>query len=236
MGGAQTHMIDIKNAAILDILPDTFLTAECKAFSAAVQRLAAELYKKTEVMLFWGDIENASSVVLDAMAAELDAPFYASDLPVEQKRSIIAASFAYNSRIGTVGAVQTILNAAFGGGEITEWSEYGGKPYHFKLNLPVDFGGKFISRALIENFYKMLEKAKNKRSKLDEFTIETIANLTLNIVVTLGKIKKKSIISTVATEGKATVRCSGKIISKAMVRRSKTIIYPAKYKHAGYNK
>lgn len=229
-------MIDIKDAAILDILPDTFSSAEGKAFSAAVQRLTAELYKKVAIMLFWGDIDNASPVVLDAMAAELDAPFYASDLPVEQKRSIIAAAFSYNSRIGTVGAVQTILNAAFGGGEITEWFKYDGEPYHFKLNLPIEFGGKFISRVLIENFYKMLEKAKNKRSKLDEFTIETMANLSLNIVMALGKIKKKNTIPTVAPATNITAICSEKLISKTIVRHSKTIIYPDQYEYAGYSK
>lgn len=193
-------MIKIKNASILDILPHTFMTDEGRALAAAIERLTGELYTKIAALLFWGDIENTSPVVLDALAQELDCPFYSDNLSADQKRSIIAATFRYNSHISTVGAVQEILYAAFGGGEITEWFDYEGKPYHFKLNLPVAFGRKYISREAIENFYEILEKAKNKRSKLDDFTIYAIVDFAFNITAAIVR-HNKTIIYPARPEG-----------------------------------
>lgn len=227
-------MIDIKQATILDILPDTFLTAESKAFSAAIQRLTAEFYVKIEGFIFWGDIENASPVLLDALAAETDVPFYTTDLPLEQKRSMIAAVFVYNSRIGTVSAVQSILNAAFGGGKVTEWFDYGGEPYHFKLNLPVDFGNKYISQEVIENFYKMLEKAKNKRAKLDELVIKATTDCSLAILLAQSDTECSSIIKYAPPKATENIECSQQVGIKIIEQPKKITIYPARRATAGY--
>lgn len=228
-------MIKIKNASIIDILPHTFLTDEGRALAAAIGRLTGELCKKITAIVFWGDIENASPVVLDALAQELDCPFYSDNLSDDQKRSIIAATFRYNSHISTVGAVQEILNAAFGGGKITEWFDYDGEPYHFKLNLPIAFGKKYISREVIENFYKILEKAKNKRSKLDDFTIYAIVDFAFNIVSVIADKKNRSIVPPAAIPIAVTAVCEAKVITATVIRHNKTVIYPARYEETGYS-
>lgn len=162
-------MISIKDVTILDILPYTFKTAEYEALSRAIASLTALFYETMSSVLFWADIENASPALLDAMAAELDAPFYLSDMPIEQKRSIIAAAFVYNSHIGTVSSVQELVAAAFGGGNIAEWYEYGGDPYYFKVEIDGDITKPGMTE--FKYFSSMLNKVKNVRAKLDELTV-----------------------------------------------------------------
>ena len=163
-------MIKIRNAEILDILPHTFKTNEYRALSAAIARLTADLYDVLSAILFRSDIKHADSVVLDALAAEVAAPFYLRDMSAEKKREILLAADSYNSRIGTVSAVEELLIAAFGGGKIEEWFEYGGEPFYFRLNLDgVEL--EPIDKLIIENFYKSLERVKNKRSKLEALRV-----------------------------------------------------------------
>lgn len=172
-------MIKIRDCEILDLLPYTFKTPRRQALSKALAKVRAKCYDTMSAVLFWGDIENASPVVLDALAAELDAPFYSDDMSVEQKRSIIAATFEYNSRIGTMSSITALLTAAFGGGKVSEWYEYGGRPYYFKVEITRSDG----IHPDIDNynyFLKMLEKVKNKRSKLEAVeTNETLPKTTI---------------------------------------------------------
>lgn len=107
-------MIKIRDCEILDILPYTFKTPRRQALSKALLKVRTQCYDTMSSVLFWGDIENADPALLDAMAAELDCAFYSSDMSVEQKRSVIAATFEYNSKIGTVSSITALLAAAFG--------------------------------------------------------------------------------------------------------------------------
>lgn len=183
-------MISIKDVTILDILPYTFKTAEYEALSHSIASLTALFYETMSSVLFWADIENASPALLDAMAAELDAPFYSSDMPIEQKRSIITAAFVYNSRIGTVSSVQELVAAAFGGGNIAEWYEYGGDPYYFKTDVtskpPLS-----VTRAGYEMFINNLDAVKPKRAKLDAAVFTRSAESKIDVGIAVIKTYRK---------------------------------------------
>lgn len=161
-------MIELKDASLLSLLPFTFKTDEGKALDAAARYLLDTAYKTTRKYLFWGDIKNADAAVLDAMAAEIDAPFYSTDMDADRKRAVIAAAFEYNSRVGSVSAVKELLAAAFGGGEIAEWFEYGGEPYYFKVSLE----SASISEFMYGYFLREIEKVKPKRAKLEGFDVK----------------------------------------------------------------
>lgn len=172
-------MIQIKDATLLDILPHTFDTDNDKALSAAIASLSTFLYTQLSSVLFWADIENADAATLDAMAAELDAPFYSSDMSDTQKRSVIAAAFAYNSRIGTPSSITELLSAAFGNGTISEWYNYGGDPYYFKADI-VSQPPLSVTRAGYELFISNLDSVIPKRAKLEKtvFTRSIDCNFT----------------------------------------------------------
>lgn len=173
-------MIHVKDVEILDILPHTFKTDEYTALSKAIAAMTALLYETMSSVLFWADIENASPELLDAMAAELDAPFYSTNLSAENKQAVIAATFEYNSRIGTRSSVEALLTAAFGGGELSEWFEYGGDPYYFKVTVPRREGIN-IEHDNFDYFMTNIGKFKNKRSKLEGIEVNTENTSTIYI-------------------------------------------------------
>lgn len=160
-------MITVRNAEILDVLPYTFKTNEYKALSRAVQSINAYVYDTLSNVLFWADIEHAGSAVLDAMAAELDAPFYSAELPDDQKRTIIAAAYIHNSRSGTVSSISNLISAAFGGGTIEEWYKYGGNAYCFRVNVETVYPAH-VTQEDHDTFMSNLNKLKPVRAKLDE--------------------------------------------------------------------
>ncbi len=171
-------MIKIEDAAILDILPFTFRTDENSALSMAAAVLTKLFYKTMSDVLFWSDIDNAGPAVLDAMAAETDAPFYSAEMTPENKRAVIAAAFTYNSKIGTPSNMTALMSAAFGGGEIIEWYDYNGKPYYFKLVV-----SSLPESALTDTGYTLLmnrlEKIKPKRAKMEDIKFTRSADLSL---------------------------------------------------------
>ena len=163
-------MIRIKDVTITDILPYTFKRERHIALSRAIAALTGKLYAELSSVLFRADISNAAQVVLDALAAEFDAPFYSTDLSDEQKRAIIAAADEYNSKVGTTGSIQKLLEAAFGNGVITEWFDYGGDPYYFKINVNNKYPGA-LTRDGYKTFFKNIEKVKPARAKLEDLHI-----------------------------------------------------------------
>lgn len=179
-------MIKIRDCEILDLLPYTFKTPRRQALSKAFLKVRAKCYDTMSSVLFWGDIENANPALLDAMAAELDCAFYSSDMPVEQKRSIIASTFEYNSRIGTVSSITALLAAAFGNGKVEEWYDYGGDPYYFRLTV-----SSAPNLSVSKTGYKLLEsrldKVKPKRAKLEGITFKRL--IQNNIYVGIGVVK-----------------------------------------------
>lgn len=160
-------MIHIRDVEILDILPYTFKKPEYTAMSRAMSSLHKMLYDKMSSVLFWADIENAAPDLLDLMAAELDAPFYSSDMTTERKRASIAASYKYNQTIGTVSSVEGLLSAAFGTGKVSEWFEYGGEDFYFKLEIKSE-PPLLITKSGYKLLKKRLDQVKPKRAKLEE--------------------------------------------------------------------
>lgn len=189
-------MIKIQEAQIRDILPFLFNTDEYNAISRAIARLTARFNMQFSTALFWADIQNAAEFLLDAMAAEIDAPFYRADMDADTKRAVIAAAFAYNRKIGTVGAVEKMLDAVFdnlGKVKMEEWFSYGGEPFYFKLTLP-DSERPPVTPEFMESFLEMLDKVKNKRSKLEKFVIETILKASFYYYSFVGFEKKDTLV------------------------------------------
>lgn len=164
-------MKKVNDVEILDLLPYTFKDPKDIALSKALKKATTYVYDVlSSNVILWADIDNAKEEFLDVMAVELDCPFYDVNMTIEQKRAIVKSSFAYNSRIGTVSSVKKALEATFGGGNVSEWFEYGGDPYYFKAEITRS-DNIATSYNNFDYFIKVLEKVKNKRSKLEGITI-----------------------------------------------------------------
>lgn len=101
--------------------------------SKATDKTLKELYVLEQVLTKWNRIDKMNDEQLDALAWELNVPWYLSDADLDTKRQVLKESDFVHSKLGTNEAVQRIIDAYFGGGYVLENWEYGGKPYHFKV-------------------------------------------------------------------------------------------------------
>lgn len=89
-----------------------------------------------------------------------------ADYTLEEKRRTLKDSWRVHRMLGTKAAVELAISAIFPEVRVSEWFEYGGDPYHFRLSIDVskeDTDSDRYQRVLERvNFYK------NLRSHLDE--------------------------------------------------------------------
>ncbi|CUU87930.1 phage tail protein [Campylobacter hyointestinalis subsp. hyointestinalis] len=85
-------------------------------------------------------------------------------------RELIKNAFAIHYYSGTLYSLKSALKAFFGSSEVAEWFEYGGKPYHFKVNLEASKTG--IDENSLKRIDKIINDYKNVRSVLESINLK----------------------------------------------------------------
>lgn len=97
---------------------------------------------------------------------------------VAEKREIIKKAIELHRYKGTKYALVKVLSSLNINGEIQEWFEYEGEPYHFKINIFLQ--NYAYNQKVFESLKKMIEEYKNVRSVLEEISIESQFDAILN--------------------------------------------------------
>lgn len=125
-----------------------------------------EAMVRLKLLSRWNQIDNMNDNQLDAMAWELNIPWYDSMATIEAKREIIKQSDLVHAKLGTKWAVESILSAYYGEVWVEEWWEYGAEVHHFKL---LTTNPKILNDQAKFNFF--LETIKRKSSWFDGVTV-----------------------------------------------------------------
>lgn len=137
---------------------------------AALGDVTAEVLSKRPaeigLLSIYPRIDELPEDLLDILARDFKVDWWDPDYTLEEKRRIFKDSWYVHKHMGTKAAVERAISAIYPETKVQEWFEYGGKPYHFKLNINIT-GTKWSEekpRRVLEraNFYKSL------RSHLDE--------------------------------------------------------------------
>ena len=88
-----------------------------------------------------------------------------------EKREIIKKAMELHRYKGTKYALIKVLSSLNINGSIEEWFEYGGDPYHFKIDIFLQ--NYTYNEKVFESLKKMIEEYKNVRSVLEEISIES---------------------------------------------------------------
>ena len=150
-------------------MPPNFQTDEVEAFCYAIDRQFKRVVAIARKLNVWSDLDHADPKHYDIMAKTLDAPFYRSELTDDQKLALIKGAMELKKYAGTVKGVEALLHSMFDEADFIPWYNYGGDPYHFKVQAN-DPRTPEAERMFVE----ILEKTKAVRSIFD--TIETIRN------------------------------------------------------------
>lgn len=157
---------DLQSVSLLDILPPNLLAD--KQLYAAARALDDELQKITAATrnaLLLPRLDELSEEVIDLLAWQWHVDFYEPSMSIETKRRLVRESIAWHRIKGTKAAVEKMAQTVFKGGVVTEWFEYGGEPYHFRIdvlnapNMTEESRGRLLA---------VVNASKNTRSWLDE--------------------------------------------------------------------
>ena len=156
---------NVESLSLLDILPANILEDEKVAAAAqALDREIQEVTKATIEVLHISRIDELPEAVVDLLAWQWHVDFYDQNLSLDKRRALVKNSIRWHMKKGTKAAVEEMVQTVFESGRVTEWFEYGGEPYHFKIDL---LSAPRIVQEDLEKVVRVINSVKNTRSWLD---------------------------------------------------------------------
>lgn len=114
--------------------------------------------------------------VLDELAIEKNIFWYDSNASIETKVKIIKNAEKVFKYLGTNYAVEQVIEDYFGDGEILEWYDYNGSPYHFKVKT----SNLQVTEELAQQFTDAVNKVKRLSTRLEEVVVNFSATVDIN--------------------------------------------------------
>jgi phage tail P2-like protein len=159
---AMAKLTDIK---LIDLIPPSLRNDE--QVKAAAEALDQELKSVTEAIretILFARINELPEQVIDLLAWQFHVDFYDPlNMTISEKRALVLSSIDWHRRIGTPAVVQEMVSTLFTGGTVYEWWEYGGEPYHFRVEVT----DTVQDGSLYDNLVSLINAVKNTRSRLD---------------------------------------------------------------------
>ena len=105
-------------------------------------------------------IDTLDEPLLDILARDFKVDWWDPEYSLEEKRRTLKDSWRVHRLLGTRAAVEMAISAIYPHTQVLEWFEYGGEPYHFRLDINItnDSIDSAKQRRVLErlNFYKSL--------------------------------------------------------------------------------
>lgn len=113
--------------------------ASLSALAEAVAGALAEEAGETDKARIYPALERQEEGVLDILANDFKVDWWAPDYTQQEKLQTLKDSFEVHRRLGTKRAVEQAISGIYEDTRVTEWFEYGGDPYHFKIMINADY-------------------------------------------------------------------------------------------------
>ena len=168
-------MINFYDGEIKDILPSNLMEdPAAQAFSYALRKGTRLLNRYTQLCYVYCSIDTAPNDVVDLLAKELRTQYYSDALELDVKRGLVRNTLIWYMTAGTPAAVEELVGIVFGEGEVSEWFEYGGKPYWFKIKT-----NAILTEDMNTFFSDMIRRVKNTRSHIEAIEIHRTIEQTI---------------------------------------------------------
>ncbi|MDE6260403.1 MAG: phage tail protein I [Oscillospiraceae bacterium] len=135
------------------------------ALAEAIAGVLEERRKEIDRLSVYPHVDRLDEGLLDILARDFKVDWWDNDYSPEEKRRTLASSWQVHKLLGTKAAVETAIRAIYPDTQVAEWFDYGGDPYHFKLNINITFDD--IDTGKQRRVLDRLEYYKNLRSHLD---------------------------------------------------------------------
>lgn len=170
----SNHGLTVEN--LMRVLP-AVLARDKNAHALAeaiAEALVAEL-ESIDLVRIYARIDELPEDLLDILAYDFKVDWWDGDYTLEQKRKTLKDSWRVHRMMGTRAAVELATRAVFSTATVSEWFEYGGKPYYFRLS--VDDTDILVTDEGHQKLMDRINWFKSLRSRLEK--IEYVSTITL---------------------------------------------------------
>lgn len=162
-------MTKLQDSRFTEIAPYNLASqTEVQAIAYAIGRQIAKVCAYADRARVYAAIDQLDEQTLDLLAVELRAPAYDENYSIPVKRALVQGALTFYMKMGTPYAVNKIIEAIFQTGRISEWFEYGGKPFHFKAYTT----NPAITPEDVDEFTRVLSTVKRLSAWLDEIILD----------------------------------------------------------------
>lgn len=155
-------MISYYDGQLTDIMPGNITKKpEVKALSYALQQACRLLYRYSQRLYIYSNLDEQPEGIIDLLATELRTQYYRSTMDINTKRQLVKNTLVWYMGAGTPAAVEELVAMVFGDGKVEEWFEYGDEPYYFRITV-----NSAPTPNMISYLDDMIGKVKNVRSHL----------------------------------------------------------------------
>src|SRR6267142_202305 len=154
----------------IEIVPSSIANdPQVIAACGAIDKELESIYGCIPSILFWPFVDEQVPPLLDQLFWEMHVDIWQNiegdPLTIEKKQELINESIDWHRHKGTKWAVNEMLKTVFQQGRVTEWYEYGGQEFKFRIVTEDDIVDPDKLFRVIEAIYAV----KNVRSWLDDF-------------------------------------------------------------------
>ncbi len=160
---------------LLRTLPDALKSD--KGMVAVATVIADELTRHLQSIdkaNLYSRIDELPEDLLDIMAKDFKVDWWDGEYTIEEKRATLKNHWRVHKILGTKAAVEMAISAIYPDTQVSEWFEYGGEPFHFRLLVDATY--ESVDREKHARVLERINFYKNLRSVLDE--VEYFANST----------------------------------------------------------
>lgn len=187
----------LSDTSFLELLPDSINgDARIRAAAASLDAVQPVTVRGIPGLLLWARLYQAdaaalfpplarlapqglpplSEAELDLLAWQLHVEGYEGATDYATKHRMVLESIPVHRKKGTPWAVETALGTFLSRAvDVTEWFQYSGKPYFFRIHFDVSDQG--FSEAQARDIFPLIWSTKNVRSWLDYIETKTVREL-----------------------------------------------------------
>ncbi len=160
----SNHSLSAQN--LMATLPQVLqIDPELATLASSIADILAKRGEEIRRIAIYSRIDELPEDLLDILAYDFKVDWWDRDFSVDEKRRLLKSCWRVHRVLGTKAAVVTAVEAIFPGAQVSEWFEYGGEPYHFRLLI--DSAYKNVSPEKHQKVLDSIACYANLRSVLD---------------------------------------------------------------------
>lgn len=152
--------------AMLSILPVVLAEdPEMSQLASVIAGAIADRIPEIDLARIYPRIDELPEALCDILAYDFKVDWWEYDAPLDVKRKTLRELWFVHRHKGTKGAVERAVSVSYPGTHLEEWFEYDGKPYYFRIEVPVKL--ESFTQAEEDKVRWLVDYFKNLRSVLE---------------------------------------------------------------------